>query len=81
MMGQIKPIAEQMIAAAAKATGSDRFVTSIGGGSREARPSIIAAHEAAYGAIKVERSDLPVGVTLSMVDFQGKVPNGRVEEA
>jgi len=81
MMGQIKPIAEQMTAAAAKATGSNRFVTSMGGGSREMRPNLIAAHEAAYGAIKAERSGLPVGVTLSMVDFQGKGANSRVEEA
>ena len=81
MMDRIKPIAEQMTAAAAKATGSDRFVTAIGGGLRETRPNMIAGHEAAYGAIKAERSDLPVGVTLSMVDFQGEGPNSRVEEA
>jgi beta-glucosidase len=81
MMDRIKPVAEQMTAAAAKASGSDRFVTAIGGGLRETRPNMIAAHEAAYGAIKAERSDLPVGVTLSMVDFQGEGPNSRVEEA
>jgi beta-glucosidase len=81
MLGRIKPIAQQMNAAAMKATGSDRFVTSIGGGPRESRPNLIAAHEAAYGALKAERGDLPVGVTLAMVDFQGEGPNSRAEEA
>lgn len=33
-------------------------------------PQLIAGHEQAYAAIKAARSDLQVGVTLSVTDFQ-----------
>ena len=33
-------------------------------------PQLIAGHEQGFAAIKAERSRLPVGVTLNLIDFQ-----------
>lgn len=57
-------------AAAAKATGCERFVTMNHPDIDGMTPQLLAAHEKGYAAIKAERSALPVGVTLNVVDFQ-----------
>jgi beta-glucosidase len=57
-------------AAAAKSLNSERFVTMDYPDSDGMTPQLIAGHEQGYAAIKAERGDLPVGVTLSVTDFQ-----------
>ena len=57
-------------AAAAKGLNSERFVTTDYPDPDGMTPLLIAGHEQGYAAIKAERSDLPVGVTLSVTDFQ-----------
>lgn len=59
-----------MLAAAAKATGSDRFVTTDYPDIDAMTPLLIAGHEQGFAAIKAERSGLPVGVTLNIIDFE-----------
>ncbi|EJU13441.1 beta-glucosidase [Sphingomonas sp. LH128] len=58
-------------AAAAKATGRDRFVTMNHPDIKGMTPQLMAAHEKAFAAIKAVRGDLPTGVTLNLVDFEG----------
>jgi beta-glucosidase len=57
-------------AAAARATGSERFVTMSYPDIDGMTPQLLAAHEQGFAAIKAERSSLPVGVTLNIIDFQ-----------
>jgi beta-glucosidase len=56
--------------AAARLTGSARFVTMNHPAIKEMTPQLIAAHEKGFSAIKAARGDLPTGVTLNLVDFQ-----------
>jgi len=55
--------------AAAKATNSTRFITSNYPEIEGMTSLLIAGHEQGYAAIKAERSNLPVGVTLNISDF------------
>ncbi len=57
-------------AAAAKATGVDRYVTMNYPAIKEMTPNLIAAHEKGFAAIKAQRPKLSTGVTLNLVDFQ-----------
>jgi beta-glucosidase len=57
-------------AAAAKATNAERFVTMNYPDIDGMTPQLIAGHEQGFAAIKAERSSLPVGVTLNIIDFQ-----------
>jgi beta-glucosidase len=62
-----------MLAAAAKATNSAKFVALNAGNWEDLDPMLpilIAGHKAAKAAIKAVRSDLPVGVSLAMFDDQ-----------
>ncbi|MCE7797087.1 family 1 glycosylhydrolase [Sphingobium sufflavum] len=61
---------ERAHAAAAKATNVERFVTMNHPAIKEMTPQLMQAHEKGYAAIKAVRPDLPVGVTLNLVDFQ-----------
>jgi beta-glucosidase len=56
--------------AAAKSLNSERFVTTDYPDGEGMTPLLIAGHEQGYAAIKAENSHLPVGVTLSVTDFQ-----------
>ena len=56
--------------AAARATGSERFVTMNHPAIKEMTPQLMAAHEKGFAAIKAVRGDLLTGVTLNLVDFQ-----------
>lgn len=56
--------------AAALATNCKRFITSNYPDIDGMTPQLIAGHEQGYAAIKAERANLPVGVTLNIVDFQ-----------
>jgi beta-glucosidase len=57
-------------AAAAKSLNSERFITVDYPDGDGMTPQLIAGHEQGYAAIKAERGNLPVGVTLSVTDFQ-----------
>jgi beta-glucosidase len=56
--------------AAAKATGTERFVTMNYPDIDGMTPQLLAAHHQGFAAIKAARTTLPVGVTLNIVDFQ-----------
>jgi beta-glucosidase len=68
--GRQDPLALEVHAHAAKRLGSEQFVTMEHPDLDGMTPQLIAGHEEGYAAIKAERSDLPVGVTLSVTDFQ-----------
>jgi beta-glucosidase len=62
-----------MLAAAARATGSAKYVPSNVANFEDLDvmlPNMIAGHKAARDAIKAVRPDLPVGVSLAMLDDQ-----------
>ena len=56
------------VAAAAKASGSDRFSLLNAGDPEPMIPNVAAAHVAARAAIRAARSDLPVGMSLAIPD-------------
>ncbi|MEO6567459.1 MAG: family 1 glycosylhydrolase [Opitutaceae bacterium] len=62
--------AKKMHEAAAKALNVERFITMAYPDIDGMTPLLVAGHEQGYAAIKAVRSDLPVGVTLSVTDFQ-----------
>ncbi len=68
--GRQDPLAMEVHAHAASLTGSDRFATMEHPDLDGMTPQLVAGHEEGYAAIKAERGDLPVGVTLSVTDFQ-----------
>jgi len=55
-------------AAAAKASGSDRFSLLNAGDPAPMIPGVVAAHVAARAAIRAARSDLPIGMSLAIPD-------------
>ena len=67
-----RPEIEAMLAAARKATGSERFSNLLFADASKTEANLIAAHRKAFAAIKAARGDLPVGVTLSMQDVQAQ---------
>ena len=77
---QVLQLRSAMAAAAAKAAGSDQFVSFITCDLDRVLEPMIAAHKKAYAAIKSARPSLPVGVTLAILDYQAQGPNSRVEE-
>ena len=60
-----------MIAAAAKASGSDRFDVLNAGDPRPMIPGLIEAHRQARAAIRAVRGDLPIGLSLAIPDDVG----------
>lgn len=63
-----KAATQAMIAAAAKASGSDRFSLLNGGDPAPMIPGLLRAHRLGRAAIKAVRSDLPVGMSLAISD-------------
>jgi beta-glucosidase len=74
------PLSLQVHANAAALLGSDQFVTTDHPNYEGMTAQLIGAHEQGYAAIKAERGDLPVGVTLSVTDFQAGGDGSPVEE-
>ncbi|MEN5364616.1 family 1 glycosylhydrolase [Brevundimonas intermedia] len=77
-LAQITGFIKLMNTAAAKAIGSDQFVAgnTIAVDDVEAMTTnMIAAHQQGRAAIKAVRSDLPVGLSLAMVDDQPAGPD------
>jgi beta-glucosidase len=59
-----------MLAAVAKATRSARFVTTDHPDIDGMTLQLIAGYQQGYAAIKAKRSNLPIGVTLNISDFE-----------
>lgn len=57
-------------AAAARASGSERFVSMSYPDIDGMTPQLLAGHAQGFAAIKAENSSLPVSVTLNIIDFQ-----------
>jgi beta-glucosidase len=69
------PVTAQMIAAARKATGSEKFATLVYSDSEISGPLLLEGHRKAYAAMKAARGSLPVGVSLTTQEIQGVGPN------
>jgi beta-glucosidase len=63
-------LSREVHAAAAAMVGSEQFVTMDHPDIEAMTPQLLAGHEKAFAAMKAERASLPVGVTLSVTDFQ-----------
>ncbi len=79
-MGERVPAAEAMLAACAKASGSDRFSSLLFAPIDLCEPVLLDAHAKATAAMKAGPGDFPVGMTLTMQDVQG-VGEGHQAEA
>lgn len=71
---------ESMLAAAAHASGSDRFSLLNTGDAAAMVAPVLEAHRLARAAIKAVRPDLPVGMTLAIPDDQAVGAGSRIEE-
>ncbi len=71
---------DAMLAAAAQASGSDRFSLLNAGDASAMVAPVLEAHRLARVAIKAVRPDLPVGMTLAIPDDQAIGPDSRLEE-
>jgi beta-glucosidase len=67
--------------AAAKAVGSEVFQPLLFAPSQVVTPNLIAAHHQGFSAIKAARSGLPVGVALSVFDYEPAGPASKASEA
>jgi beta-glucosidase len=74
-----RPLIDRMLAASAKACGSDRFSSWIFAEADRIEPPTREAHAKAYAAIKAN-GRFPVGLSLSMQDFQAQ-PGGEAKAA
>ena len=72
---------DAMLAACAKASGGDRFSTLLLAPIETTETALLDAHAKTSVAIKAQRSNLPVGVTLTMQDVQGVGDNNLAEAA
>lgn len=64
------PQAHAMLAAAAKASGSDRFIPASYGDLERMQAVMLKTHDRAYAALKGGRGRYPVGINMSMSDDQ-----------
>ncbi|WGM45971.1 Beta-glucosidase A [Brevundimonas sp. NIBR10] len=69
-----------MLAAAARASGSDRFSLMNTGDAAAMVAPVLEAHRLARQAIKGIRPDLPVGMTIALPDDQAVGPDSRLED-
>ncbi|MDB5769289.1 MAG: glycoside hydrolase family 1 [Collimonas fungivorans] len=68
-----------MLAACAKASGSERFSSLLFADAAKTEPVLVDAHRKATAAIKASAGDFPVGLTLTMQDVQGVGENNLSE--
>jgi beta-glucosidase len=64
------PVRAQMIAAARRATGSERFATLVWSDPNLSGPLLLEGHRKAYQAMKAARGSLPVGLSLTTQQVQ-----------
>ena len=69
--GRTSPNMAEMTAAAARASGSERFSSILFADPDVITPNLIAAHAKGYQAMKAEKGALPVGLTLTMQHIEG----------
>jgi len=74
MLTPPSPVAAQMIAAARRATGSERFATLVYSDPKISGPLLLEGHRKAYAAMKAARSSLPVGLSLTTQEIQAVGP-------
>jgi len=67
---KLRPLIDRMLAASAKACGSDRFNSWVFAEADRIEPPTRIAHTKAYQAIKAAGAAYPVGISLSMQDLQ-----------
>jgi beta-glucosidase len=79
MAVMIKQGVAAMNGAAAKAVGSDRFSQLLFAPVDVVTPQLIEAHHQSFAAIKAARSNLPVGVPLSLFEYQGVGLNNKAD--
>jgi beta-glucosidase len=65
-----RPIALQMLASSARASGSDRFSSILFSDPDKTEPVMLEAHRRAYQALKAGPGTFPVGVSMSMQEIQ-----------
>ncbi|MBX7486982.1 family 1 glycosylhydrolase [Qipengyuania sp. GH25] len=70
---------DQMLAAARRATGSPAFSSIMFAPVDLCEPVMVRAQRESYAAIKAERTDVPVGLSLTMQDIQGIGDNNPAE--
>ena len=63
--------ADAMLAACAKASGSDRFANVLFGEIDKIEPNMVKAHHLASAALKAGPGSFPIGVTISMQEIEG----------
>lgn len=69
------PVREQMLAAARRATGSERFTALAYADPEISQPLLLEAHRRAYQAMKAARPALPVGISLTTQAIEPVGPN------
>lgn len=69
--GSTDGVIREMIAACARACGSDRFSSLLFAPIETTESNLLRAHAEATAAMKASAGDFPVGLTLSMQDIQG----------
>jgi len=74
------PVTARMIAAARKATGSERFATLVYSNPQISGPLLLEGHRKAYDAMKAARGALPVGLSLTTQEIQAVGPNSIAPE-
>jgi beta-glucosidase len=67
------------VAAAAKASGSDRFSLLNAGDPEPMIPGVVAAHVKSREAIRAVRGDLPIGLSLAIPDNVAAGPDSAIE--
>lgn len=70
----LAPAVQAMLAACARASGSDRFASVLFADIDKSEANQVLAHEKAFAAMKAGPGDFPVGVTISMQAIQGVGP-------
>lgn len=76
----VRQTMSDMLAAAARASGSDRFSLMNAGDAAAMVAPVLEAHRLARQAIKSVHPDLPVGMTLAIPDDQSGGPGSRLED-
>ena len=67
----VRRAADAMLAACARASGSDRFSNVLFGEIDKIEPNMVKAHHLASAALKAGPGSYPIGVTISMQEIEG----------
>ena len=67
----VRRAADAMLAACARASGSDRFANVLFGEIDKIEPNMVKAHHLASAALKAGPGSYPIGVTISMQEIEG----------